>query len=75
MKYLLLLAVLGVIWWLLTKRAQTPSEPSARVRNLPPEKMFTCAYCGVHFPESDVISDGDDVYCCVEHRQARRSKE
>jgi uncharacterized protein len=74
MKYLLLLALLGVVWWSWKKRnEQPPAERSARP-DPAPEKMLTCAHCGVHMPESDALTDGAQRYCCAEHRDAARSK-
>lgn len=70
MKYLLLFALLGVIWWVWKKRSeQFPSDSSAP-RDPAPEKMVTCAHCGVHLPESDALLDGGRAYCNVAHRDA-----
>lgn len=74
MKYLLLFAVLGVIWWVWKKRDQMPGKTDGRPHDRPAEKMLVCASCGVHFPESDAVSDGEAVYCCTAHRQARRGR-
>jgi uncharacterized protein len=35
--------------------------------------MLTCAYCAVHFPESDVLENKGQFYCCEAHRQAASS--
>jgi uncharacterized protein len=32
-------------------------------------RMLPCAYCGVHVPESEVISRAEKVYCCEDHRR------
>lgn len=75
MKYLLLLILLGVVWWVLKKRReQAPPERPAR-HDPAPEKMLTCAHCGVHMPESDALADGEQRYCCAAHRDAARSKQ
>ncbi|MDR2838403.1 MAG: hypothetical protein LBV49_07565 [Azonexus sp.] len=67
MKFLLLLALFGVLWWMWTKRAASP--PSTR-REPPTEKMVACAHCGLLMPESDSIADGERHYCSEAHRRA-----
>ncbi|PKO85814.1 MAG: hypothetical protein CVU18_18180 [Betaproteobacteria bacterium HGW-Betaproteobacteria-12] len=68
MKFLLLVALLGVIWWVWKKRAAVP--PSAPRPDPRPEKMVACAHCGLLLPESDSIAAGDSFYCSEAHRQA-----
>jgi uncharacterized protein len=73
MKYLLLFAFLGVVWWIWSKRnASVGSDPSAR-RVPPAEKMVTCVHCGVHLPESEGVADGGRIYCSEAHRAAAKS--
>lgn len=38
------------------------------------EQILPCAYCGVFVPASDVVRDGNEVYCGVAHRVAARAK-
>ena len=75
MKYLLLFALLGTVWFLIAKRKPVSSErnsPSVKAE----EKMLTCALCAVHFPETDgVIGVDGKVYCCEEHRQRAQGNE
>ncbi|MBI2277649.1 MAG: hypothetical protein HYU74_09880 [Dechloromonas sp.] len=68
MKFLLLVALLGVLWWVWKKRAAVP--PPAPRSDPPPEKMVTCAHCGVHLPESDALQEGGRAYCNAAHRDA-----
>jgi len=69
MKYLLLFAFLGVVWWVWKKRQDIP-PPLRDRKDLPPENMVVCAHCGVHLPESDAVRDGDHAYCSPAHRLA-----
>lgn len=73
MKYLLLFAFLGALWWVWSKRNASdnnvPKEPTAH----PPEKMVTCAHCGVYFPEGDGLVEDGLAFCCEAHRIAGRT--
>ena len=71
MKYLILFAVLGAVWWVWQKR-NLPQSKKPVNRDPAPQKMLACAHCGVHFPESDGVSDGGKAYCCAAHHQAAR---
>lgn len=71
MKYLLLLVLFAVLWWVWKKRAGLP-PPGAGPDSPLPERMVRCAHCGVHLPESDGVVDGKDYFCNDAHRQAAR---
>jgi uncharacterized protein len=73
MKYLLLFALLGVLWWMWKKRSELPPADGDVRRDPAPEKMVVCAHCGVHLPESDSITDGQAIYCNAAHRDAARA--
>ena len=73
MKYLLMIVLLGVVWWFLSKRSSPrDQEPSTRT-DPAPEKMVTCSYCAVHLPESEGLIDGGRIYCCEAHRVAAQA--
>lgn len=69
MKYLLLFALLGAVWWIWSKR-KAADEAHSRPQAKDPEKMVNCAQCGVYLPESDSIAEGGRAYCCEAHRAA-----
>jgi uncharacterized protein len=67
MKYLvLLLIVLGGIWWIRQQRKpdQTSHKPSG------PQVMVPCAHCGTHVPKDDAIRGARGLYCSVAHRDS-----
>lgn len=70
MKYLLLVAVLYVLWRVWKKRQDVP-PPQAGSR--PVERMVLCAHCSVHMPEGEALRDGSLFYCCEAHRRAGAS--
>lgn len=71
LKYLLLLALLLIVWWAWKKRAgedRSSNDMPSRI----PERMVRCAHCGVHLPESDAIVEGGVHFCNDAHRRAGR---
>ena len=69
MKYLLLIALVAVIWWVWKKRAQRPAAGPARAAP-DPEQMVVCAHCGVYLPQSDSIAANGARFCSEAHRLA-----
>jgi len=70
---LLLWLVLAVAaWWVLRPRRPVVPTPTARRGPLDavaaPEAMVDCAACGLHFPASEAVREGDRLYCCSAHR-------
>jgi uncharacterized protein len=76
MKYLLILVIAGVVYWLWRsarqegKQVRHSNEP--RKPNAPgvPQSMLRCAHCGVHMPETDAVRGRRGVYCSAPHRTA-----
>jgi uncharacterized protein len=75
MKYLILFAVLGFVWWKWRKRNQ-PSGSGLNSAPKTPQKMLVCVQCGVHFPEGDGLIEDGKNYCsqasCLAAREAGR---
>lgn len=74
MKYLLLIAVVGIGLWLLLGRGRRriePGKPSPGRTATTPQSMLACAHCGVHLPREDAVLDGAQrPFCCEAHRSA-----
>lgn len=69
MKYVLLLIVAMVFWWVWKKRSDLPRH------DLPPagkgpESIVACVHCGVLHPLSESLIDGSAHYCSEAHRLA-----
>jgi uncharacterized protein len=79
MKYLLLLAVVGLaLWWFKRRSAEpppqvppAPQKPAARAAAAEPQSMVACAHCGVHLPQAEALTDTSGrLYCGEAHRAA-----
>ena len=74
MKYLLLFAVLYVLWRVWKKRQSVSVKPPSERRPLE-ERMVLCAHCGVHLPESEALQEHGLSFCCEAHRAAAATSE
>ena len=74
MKYLLVLLVVVVGVWLLTRGRATPPPGGTRRRPrgpAAPPTMVACAHCGVHLPGTEAVSDAAGrPFCSDAHRLA-----
>ena len=70
MKYLLILAVVFALLWLLRRGrgsdAATPAPPVAP----PPQEILACALCGLHLPRDEALPGRGGVFCGDAHRAA-----
>ncbi|MDP2417629.1 MAG: PP0621 family protein [Hydrogenophaga sp.] len=76
MKYLLVLAVVWVAYWVWRKnrlddKTQAKRSPPPRPPAAPqlPTVMVACLHCGTHLPESEAVQGRQGVYCSPEHQQ------
>lgn len=74
LKWLLVLAVLGLAWaaWRNGRQAQDRGDarPTAPRQPPAPQEMVACAHCGIHLPRGDALLLGGKTYCCAEHGRA-----
>jgi uncharacterized protein len=71
MKYLLVLAVVLAVVWLLraNRRADPPERSAPRQGPAQQQEMVQCPICSVHLPRSDALpGPNGQLYCCAEHR-------
>lgn len=66
MRLIILLAIVALLMWLLKRLFSADDEPE-KLESTRAENMRQCRYCGVHVPESSVITVNDEHYCCQEH--------
>lgn len=79
MKYLLMLGLLAVVFFMLGARRGRPAEPEARKPQapVPPQAMLRCAECGMHLPADEALPGKGGVFCGAAHRasfEARRGQ-
>lgn len=73
MKYLLVLAVVVFVLWLMWRPRGTPPArrgPSAAGKGHPAE-MVACARCDLRLPRNEALFDPPGrAFCCDDHRRA-----
>ena len=70
-KFLLVIAVVGVLLWLMLGRRREAEVKRRQALPPQPVSMIACAHCGVHLPQSDALFDaGGRPYCGEPHRVA-----
>lgn len=72
MKFLLLIAVIGLALFLFKSKARGRVDAARKPRaDKGPQTMLACAHCGVHLPQADAVQGADGrVYCSDAHRLA-----
>lgn len=75
MKFLLLMALFFVVWWLLRKARAARAAERQRRPVRAPEQMVKCAHCGVNQPVSESILTHGRYYCCNDHRLEAESRD
>jgi len=66
-----IIIVVFVVWLVITliKRALAPPQaPKPKTPGV--AQMVQCAHCGVHLPMTNAIQDGNQYYCCPDHKKA-----
>jgi uncharacterized protein len=79
MKYLLVVAVLAVAFWLWRNNRQNAKAQQKKTvpKNTstttvgPPQPMLQCAACGVHLPATDAVVGKRGSYCTAAHLSLR----
>ena len=72
MKYLLLLLLLGGLFFVLGARRGRPRGPDAPAPPAPagPQAMQRCAECGMHLPADEALPGRGGMFCSAAHRTA-----
>ena len=70
-RLIVLAIIIAALFWLL-KRLFSPDPEPEQLEAAKSEDMRQCKYCGVHVPESSVVTVGDEPYCCREHAELDR---
>ncbi|MCE4537696.1 hypothetical protein LXT12_10590 [Pelomonas sp. P7] len=77
MKYVLLLALLALLFFMLGAKRGRPREPEARAAPPPPkpQAMLRCAECGLHLPADDALPGKGGVFCSAAHRASFEARQ
>ena len=76
MKYLLVLAVVMVAFYVwrnnrLADRDQAARQKPPPARTNTPAIMVACQQCGTHLPQTEAVRGSQGHYCSAEHRRLR----
>ena len=76
-RILLLLALVGVVVWMITARRREPPAAPPAAAPKPPgapqagQAMLACGHCGVHLPRDEALCDAQGrAFCSEAHRLA-----
>ena len=50
-------------------KKQSTKKRSSDEKTIKSKKTVRCDHCGVYFPVSESLRDGEKSYCCLEHRE------
>lgn len=71
MKYLIVILVIVVAAWMLTRSRRTGRSAAEKgSAGATPLAMVQCKYCGVHLPRAEVVVGDHGTFCSEEHRLA-----
>lgn len=73
MKFLILIAVVVGVLWLMRSLRKPSIPPTQKPAQPQHEEMVTCAQCGVHLPRSEALPGRGGVFCGEAHRNAYES--
>jgi uncharacterized protein len=79
MKYLLLIVVVGLVFFLLGVKRSRPTvrppkaEASPKPAEALPQDMVSCAYCGLHLPQTEALPGRGGQFCSAAHRAAHEA--
>ena len=71
MKYLIVLAVIAVVYALWRSQRTGPNRQdraTPRPRSGMAQDMVSCARCGVHLPKDEALWKAGRSYCCQAHQ-------
>jgi uncharacterized protein len=69
-RVLIYLLGIALVVWILLRLAKGPrieSKPGKKVGD-----MVRCARCATYVPRSEALQEGDNYYCCSQHRDEDR---
>jgi uncharacterized protein len=79
MKYLLVMALVLVVFWIWRHNRDTERRDAAPVSPPAPQKPGTaiteivaCEVCGVHLPKTEALIGNKGIYCSDAHRRQAR---
>jgi len=82
MKYLLLILIICLVFFVLGLKSGRPAAPPSAVKPPPPpappqppapQDIVSCAHCGLHVPRAEAYPGRGGLFCSAEHRAAHEA--
>ncbi len=71
-KFLGVVFLLGLVWFLLRRSDRGAHPPAAKSSTASTKKLeiVACHHCGVHLPRQELLlGPGGNLFCCEAHRR------
>lgn len=72
MKYLIVIAIIAIGWFVWRKQRERQIDaqgPAAPPSSGGPQAMVRCPVCALHLPEADAVRGRQAAYCSEAHRR------
>jgi uncharacterized protein len=82
MKYLILIVLLALLFFVLgfkrarPRRPEAPPAPPAKPAAAPDaQPIVSCAHCGLHLPQAEALPGRGGLFCSAAHRAAHEASQ
>ena len=73
MRFLLLLVLVVVAFWVIRRALRSFNKPSIAEKPPIQGELVSCARCGVHLPRAEAREAGGALFCSEEHARLGRN--
>ena len=68
-RFILLFIIVAILMWLIKRLFGGAPDPQEieHDHDSKSENMQQCKFCGIHVPESSIVTSNENPYCCEDH--------
>jgi uncharacterized protein len=74
MRFILLIVLVGVAFWMLRRALRSFNKPTIPEKPPIQGELVSCARCGMHLPRSEARGAGGALFCSEEHARLGSGK-